>query len=167
MIVAVNDTNIIIDLYNIGLLEIFFNSGLDLHTTDFVIEEITNIEQRTLIKSFVEQEKLFVKAFSVDELLEISYFKEKQTSNVSITDCSVWKYALKNSFILLTGDRNLRRVAQKSGVEVRGILYVFDLLVENQIISKQKAANKLEELIKSNVRLPRAECERRIEKWKV
>ena len=53
MDVAVNDTNILIDLYNIGLLEVFFNSGLNLHTTDFVLEEITNVEQSTLIKSLI------------------------------------------------------------------------------------------------------------------
>lgn len=167
MVVAVNDTNILIDLYNIDLLEIFFNSGLDLHTTDFVLEEITNIDQKILIKSLIEQDKLYVKAFSIEELIELSEFKENQSSNVSITDCSVWKYAKKNDFVLLTGDGNLRRDAQKSGVKVRGILFIFDLLVENKIITKQTASNKLKELIEGNVRLPRTECERRIAIWEM
>jgi rRNA-processing protein FCF1 len=165
MDVAVNDTNILIDLYNIGLLEVFFNSGLNLHTTDFVLEEITNVEQSTLIKSLIARKKLYVKEFSVEELLEISVFKNKQSSNVSITDCSVWKYAEKNNFVLLTGDGTLRRDAQRSGVKVRGILFVFDFLVEHQIITRQCALDKLKELMKGNVRLPKTECERRISLW--
>lgn len=166
MIVAVNDTNILIDLYNIGLLELFFNSGLNLHTTDFVIDEIKNKEQKIMISSLVEKEKLFIKEFSIEEVIEISEFKSKQKSNISITDCSVWQYSKKNNYILLTGDRTLRRDAQKNGVIVRGILYVFDLLVENKKITKKIAADKLRILIDSNVRLPIKECERRISNWK-
>lgn len=44
-IIAVNDTNIIIDLFNIGLFDLFFSSDIELHTTDFVLDELTDKEQ--------------------------------------------------------------------------------------------------------------------------
>lgn len=50
---------------------------------------------------------------------------------MSIADYSVWLYAEKNNYTLLTGDGKLRKSASKSGVEVCGILKIFDMLVED------------------------------------
>lgn len=165
-IVAVNDTNIIIDLFNVGLLDMFLSSEIELHTTDFVINEIVDLEQAKAIEKYINNGNLFVKEFSGDEMESLFAFQSTQTSNVSVTDCSVWKYALENEYVLLTGDGNLRRDALENGVTVRGILYVFDLLIDARLLSFQMAINKLEQLLSNNVRLPRGACSSKIESWK-
>jgi hypothetical protein len=65
----------------------------------------------------------------------------------------------------LTGDKKLRASATIDGVEVRGILYVFDALVDEGMLSPSDAANKLAQLRAVNSRLPKDEIEKRLELW--
>ncbi|MDE6637914.1 MAG: type II toxin-antitoxin system VapC family toxin, partial [Muribaculaceae bacterium] len=74
-------------------------------------------------------------------------------------------YARKYAATLLTGDRQLRRYAEANNVSVRGILFIFDELVANNVISSQQASAKLRELVAINVRLPKSEIEKRINNW--
>jgi hypothetical protein len=82
-----------------------------------------------------------------------------------MTDSSVWYYAKREGCILLTGDKKLRSSAANDGVEVRGILYVFDALVEESVITPSAAADKLAQLRVVNSRLPKDEIDKRIKLW--
>lgn len=86
-------------------------------------------------------------------------------TNLSFIDCSVWYYAKQNNYTLLTGDRKLRNLALNEGIEVRGIIYVFDELVSNGILSAGLAAQKLALLKSINHRLPESEIEKRLKLW--
>jgi len=164
--VVISDTNIFIDLYNINLLEAFFSLPLKIHTTDFVLNELTDIEQKANILKFIKTKKLFLKKNSPQEIMEIAVFHSQRENNVSMTDCSVWMYAHKNKYELLTGDNKLKKSAIKSGVNAHGILYIIDLLVEtHKIISPEEGADKLSLLVKKNNRLPSKEIQQRIQKW--
>ena len=66
---------------------------------------------------------------------------------------------------LLTGDKTLRKRAEGEGINVSGILFVFDELVNHNIISPKDAAAHLEALYESNVRLPNEEVVKRLEQW--
>ena len=101
------------------------------------------------------------------EMIELVSFQRKMQdkTNVSIQDCSVWLYAQDNGYILLTGDGKLRKTAIKEGTNVRGILYIFDKLVEEKLLTPQKACEKLQLLRQINGRLPSKEIEKRIEIW--
>jgi hypothetical protein len=59
----------------------------------------------------------------------------------------------------------LRKIAKKDGVDVRGILYVFDLLLGLEIISPKDAYNKLLKLSEINDRLPQKEIDERLALW--
>lgn len=48
---VVSDTNIFIDLWKIDLLDAFFQLPVEIHTTDFVINELTKGDIQ--IKSFI------------------------------------------------------------------------------------------------------------------
>ena len=65
----------------------------------------------------------------------------------------------------MTGDRKLRNSALNEGVEVRGIIYVFDELVANGIISASMAAEKLTLLKTINPRLPKNDVYNRLKLW--
>lgn len=163
--IAVSDTNIFIDLYSIGLLDEFFSLSQEIHTTDFVINELTVKEQKNKVLSFVKSKLLTIKKHSSKELAEIIDFNSTCDNNVSITDCSVWLYAQKNKYRLITGDNKLRKSAIASGASVSGILYIFDQLVEQQIITPNIACKKLTELSSLNNRLPSREIEARLNLW--
>lgn len=162
--VVVSDTNIFIDLYSVDLLNEFFSLSFQIHTTDFIINELKNAIQRDTILSF---NTLTIKKFNGKELSELLLFQDKlhQETNVSIQDCSVWQYAQHNSYCLLTGDSKLRKVAIKEGTNVRGILYIFDKIVEEKILTPSVACEKLKLLRQMNGRLPSKEIDRRILLW--
>ncbi len=164
-IIVVNDTNIFIDLISIDLLNELFLLPIEVHTNDFVINELSDLDQKRKVTSFQQQKQLHVKTYSPQELAEIFRFQSEQTNNVSFTDCSVWLYAKQNSFCLLTGDGKLRSSAIASNTEVRGILFVFDKLVEEGILAPNEACTKLNELYTINRRLPSIEIKKRLEIW--
>jgi len=167
MEIVVNDTNIFIDLFQIGFLDEFFRLPFEVHTLDFVVNELKDENQRSAVKKFIDSGALTLKKTNPEELVEILNLQNSTPGNLSTIDCAVWRYAKVNGYTLLTGDRQLRNRAIDSGVTVRGILYVFDELVERHIITATCAIEKLKELVRINTRLPRELTEERIERWKL
>jgi hypothetical protein len=129
------------------------------------MNELTVEEQRDKVMGY--HDRFFLKKFSAKELQELVSFQQmmQKETNVSIQDCSVWKYAQENDYTLLTGDSKLRRSAIKEGTNVCGILYLFDKMVEERIISPQKACERIIQLRKQNGRLPSKEIDKRVEMW--
>ena len=165
--IVVNDTNVFIDLYEIGLLEEFFSLPWEVHTTDFVMLELQREGQHETVAKYKANKRLLVPVLEAKEMLEIGnlYQQNQNRTNLSLTDCSVWYYAKVNNYILLTGDRKLLTVSVFDGVEVHGVIYVFDSLVELDIISRQVAVEKLKQLYSINPRLPKEEINKRINLW--
>lgn len=165
MEIIVNDTNIFIDLQSIGLLRALCDLPYDVRTVDFVVNEIKDRAQAESLATLVREGKIKVESFNIEELAEIIEEHSTVSGNLSVPDCSVCYYARKHSATLLTGDRQLRRYAESNNVTVRGVLFIFDELVAQNIIEAGIAAQKLKELTNINVRLPKSEIEKRIKKW--
>ena len=167
MEIVINDTNIFLDLYDIGLLDDFFQLPIRVHTVDFVINEITHPDQQKVIQQLISKGILFVKDYPATRIPNLYQFNIECGGNLTLTDSTVIFYAqtLDNCRIL-TGDRQLRNRAEERGIIVSGILYVFDQLVEHNLIPPYEASQKLEALFKINTRLPKREIEIRLEKWK-
>ena len=166
--IVVNDTNVFIDLFSVGLLGEFFALPWEIHTTNFVMLELQREGQHTAVAHYKETGQLHIPVFEQKELMEIGrmyqqYYGKK--TNVSLTDCSVWYYAKVNRYVLLTGDRKLRNSSRIDGVEVHGIIHVFDRLVASGIVAPQIAAEKLKQLYSLNPRLPKEEIDKRVEEW--
>lgn len=167
MDIVINDTNIFLDLYDVDLLDTFFQLPLQVHTVDFVVDEIKRPAQRVVIQQLISQGMLVVKDFSSASIPNLFQFNVECGGNLTLTDSTVIFYALSLSGCrILTGDRQLRNRAEERGIAVSGILYVFDQLVEHGLLPPSEAAQKLEALFKINTRLPKREIEARIEKWK-
>jgi len=166
-IVTISDTNIFIDLIGIGLLDTFFSLPWEFHTTDMIIHELKEPVQRRKVVAYQHKNVLRVKKFDGKELSNLIAFHAKMCNktNVSIQDCSVWLYAQDNRYMLLTGDSKLKNAATRSGVDVHGILFVFDKLVENQLLTKEQATTKLKDLILLNPRLPQTDVLKRLQYW--
>lgn len=165
--IVVNDTNIFIDLFNMGLLEGFFSLPWEIHTTEFVMVELTRESQHDEISKYVDSGLLHISVFEPDVMTKIVELYQQQMNQtyLSFTDCSVWYYAKCNSYTLLTGERKLHNASSKDGVEVHGIIYVIDQLVKEGILVKRISISKLRQLGESNPRLPKDEIEKRIKHW--
>jgi len=160
MILAIQDANILIDLHNAGLMETYFDLGIETHTTDLVLREVAQP-----MGVYVLRGQLKVKSLSSEELLVLLQFKAGQPPGLTLEDCSVLQLAMQMKAILLTGDNKLRNHATKCKVEAHGVLWVLDLLVEETLLDHATATECLNKLTKTNPRLPVDECEKRLKMW--
>ena len=163
--IVVSDTNIFIDLVKLDLLGDFFLLPWDIHTTDFVINELTDPEQNAAVTAFIKRNRLTVGKLSAEEVGEVVDKSNETGGRISITDFSVCHYAKKNGYTLLTGDRNLRKVATAEGISVHGILFLFDELVAHAILPPRLAVEIITKLKGINTRLPFDEVDSRIKYW--
>lgn len=162
--IVITDANILIDLINLDLSAVLFESELfEFKTTDFVFDEIYE-EQKEKLLPVIRANQLEVCEPDEVDLKEIFILKQ-QTNALSIEDCSVWYFAYKLEGILLTGDNQLRGHSKRSGIEVRGILFLFDQLLLNKLVTPTEAIEKLSHLLKTNKRLPQKEIEKRLKEW--
>ncbi len=165
MKVVINDANILIDLAKLELLNEFSELNFEMYTTDFVFEEL-NTEQKYPVKRLIEQDLIsLIQTEDIKDLQEINNLLNS-SNGLSFEDCSVWYYAKKFRGALLTGDAKLRKEATKDGVEVRGIIYIFDELIKQNVLSFEIAILKLQKLEQLNNRLPKNEIVKRIYNWR-
>ena len=89
--IVVNDTNVFIDLYEVGLLEEFFSLPWEVHTTDFVMLELQREGQHETVAKYKADKRLVVPVFEAKEMSEIGnlYQQYVNRTNLSLTDCSV------------------------------------------------------------------------------
>jgi|APMed6443717190_1056831.scaffolds.fasta_scaffold243177_2 hypothetical protein len=59
----------------------------------------------------------------------------------------------------------MRRIAAGSDIKVHGVLWIFDQLVGQKIITETQAHEKLSRLMSLNARLPVSECKKRLRLW--
>lgn len=162
MKIIVQDTNILLDLLFLDLLESTLQLNYEFSTVDFVLAEFIKPEQKQKLDILIKLGKITI---AQTQASEYSIITALMTKNLSFTDCAIWYYAKKVEGILLTGDAKLRKTAIAGGLEVRGIFYIFDQLVEHSIINRALALEKLLQLQNHNPRLPKVEFEKRIKQW--
>lgn len=165
MIVIVSDANILIDLLQIELFQGFLKINWEKHLPPNVIDEVREDNSNQLFNA-IDNDKLIPPKFSSDDLLEIQKLKIRYPP-LSLADCSCLYLAENLPAILLTGERKLRNIA--TGVhklEVHGILWVIEKLIEDKIVTYRSAHEKLTQLIRINDRLPKNECDRYLRHWK-
>lgn len=163
MTIAVHDASILIDLIGIGLIEQAFALEYRMVTTDFIIAEL-RAEQQNALRAFISNGTLTVDSADAETVAEIAALFEQHKA-LSFADCSVLLRARQLSAILLTGDKRLRTTAADSQLEVHGVLWIIEQLVERKIIPARTATARIEALIHLNGRLPIDECRKLLKRW--
>jgi predicted nucleic acid-binding protein len=166
MKLIITDTNVFFDIISIGALSEFFALDFEICTTDFVVNEVLESDQKMQIESFIKTNKLLVFKLSAEEVEEIKSFTTKRFFK-GITDKTVlWKsYQLKCP--LLTGDKKLRNEADDLKIEVHGSIWVINELIEKEIITKIKGIELLEKIKLINASLPHDEIDKIINWLKI
>ncbi|MEK0351163.1 MAG: hypothetical protein QQN60_08070, partial [Nitrosopumilus sp.] len=110
---AVQDANIIFDLFDIDLLDAFFKLEIEIFITDFIAGEINKSEQKEFINKYISTGKIIVLNTTPEEIIELISIRN-QTRGLSIADCSILFHATKNKAFILTGDNTLRKYAESN-----------------------------------------------------
>lgn len=69
--VVVNDTNVFIDLFDVGLLEGLFSLPWEVHTTELVMLELQREGEAETVNRYKEEGRLHVPVFSPKEMMQI------------------------------------------------------------------------------------------------
>jgi len=165
MKLVITDVSVLFDLYKLKILHFFFNQDWDIYTTDFVYNEIVNIEQIIEFQEYVEKSLLKIITISAEETKQIEAMILSRI-NRSFPDRSILWKAIQLDAVLLTCDKSLRKEADLKKIEVHGTLWIIEQLVGNGIITKNNGIQLLNQLLQSNARAPKNEIKRLENKWK-
>ena len=154
----ISDANIFIDLDKIDLLDTCNQLSYKIITTDFVYNELYSQQKETLDKLNIEQ-----LTFEAEEMIDF-YTKYSQLGNVGISpeDYSLIYKAKKENCSILTGDRALRNYIIKEHIQVFGIFFILDSILEQNLISEEEWKIKLKTLQTINQRLPKKKKKKRL-----
>jgi len=165
--IAVKDASVLIDLLEAGLLGSWFKLGVETHVSDLVLAEVAQPQQRPMLEGFVSAGLLKVARIGNGEIEQLATLARlSRELKVSIPDASAVHLAeTLNEAFLLTSDGTLRVGAERRGLEVRGLLWVLDLLVWHDVLSCTDALTALAAVLAAQSRQPLHECQRREESW--
>jgi len=90
MRVAVKDACLLIDLANGGLLEAWFQLGIETCTTDLVLRQVKADNQWQAVKAFVDASLLLVHSLSGNELLKIHTITLTSQSVLKTGQLFIW-----------------------------------------------------------------------------
>ncbi len=167
MRIAITDACIFIDLIELQLTSQFFGLDIEIHTTLDVYNELY-IEQQEWLKIYQSFGKLTIHNLSPEEkdLIQNMSFPKSLSDN----DKSVLFLAEKLDALVLSSDKAVRCFAKKHSIEYHGMLWIFDSLIENVLITNEEAISKMRLLISNNIVYQNnmelnAEIEKRVKKW--
>jgi len=165
MKVVITDVSVFFDLYHLQVLPEFFALDLEIHTTDFVYNEILHEEQKSDFAIFERSKKLHIIKITPEEEDSIRAM-ELIRSNKSFPDRTVLWKAKKMGCALLTSDGKLRKEAEEKGLEVRGSIWVVNQIIETGIVTRVKGLELLKQMKLVNPRLPMEEIDKLIKRLK-
>ncbi|MCB9194852.1 MAG: hypothetical protein H6600_09785 [Flavobacteriales bacterium] len=148
MKIAITDACIFIDLHDLELTISFFSLDYEIHTSLDVFNELYP-EQQQLLKAFTSVGKL--KIHNILEEDRLTIMQTKYPLSLSEMDKTVLYLAKKHSAIVLSSDKAVRNYAKAQAIDYHGMLWIFDGLIEQNILTPKQASDKLTELISLNI----------------
>ena len=158
--IYVTDTNIWIDLRDGYVIAEVFDLPYRFSCPDLAKDELKDPDWKALQKYGLRFSTL-----SSALMLELMTLKVEYPG-LSVTDIGAFILARKEAAILLTGDGKLRKVADERGLAVHGTLWLLDEMYRLEVLDARRAANALDEMLKSGSRFPDDECQSRFSRWR-
>lgn len=157
---VITDANIWIDLHRGEVTAEAFKLNLVFKTPDLVAHEILSPSVTSLKRLGLQIVEL--SGIQVFEVIQMA----RKYPRPSRPDLSALVLAAAEGTIILTGDKALRAAAEAEGLNVRGVLWLLEMMVDGQILTGAKAIAALQQMLKGGSRLPQPECERCIQVWR-
>lgn len=173
-----SDTNIWLDFSTIDCMEHpflldneYFLSSITYHDEideNNIFNSNYDKEKYSEIRKYAKENKIKIIDATIEELkLSIAYHAKYRS--ISSEDCIALAIAKQRDWILFTGDRHLRDIAELESVECRGTIWIYDELFNKKLFSKDEYLNVMHKLLNAidykKRRLPRNEILKRIEKY--
>lgn len=167
MKIAVTDACIFIDLYELDLTSRFFELNIEVHTTLDVLNELFE-RQQELLRAYQHSNKLIIHSLSESDRERMR--AGTYLAGLSENDRTVIYLATLLNALILSSDKTVRKQASKQSIEIHGMLWVFDQMLESGFIDKAQAIIKLKQLIFTNIiyqnnKELNKELDKRIIKW--
>jgi hypothetical protein len=161
MKILVSDTSVLIDLERGGLLDSCFSLPVEFAVPDILYaRELADHGGPALVARGLRVEELTGEEVTIAQRVRSAHPK------LSLPDAFAYALASVRSWTLLTGDGDLRALAQAEQVPFFGVLWVLDQLFDAQVIEAATIIAGLQ-LIAAHprCRLPRAEIQVRLERY--
>lgn len=162
MRLVVTDANIIIDLAAGDLLAEMFR----LPEVEFCVPDVLYLEELAENFGVLPGLGLQVVAQAPDavEYVEACAVKFRR---VSLNDLFALALARSLGCVLLSGDGALRDVAQMEQVEIRGTLWLIDLLFGAKLVTLERVTAAYEAMRRDGSRLPWEDVEAQLQRWQL
>ena len=158
MKVLVSDTSVLIDLDRGSLVEPTFRLPFEFTVPDLLYErELKDHGGPELIRLGLRVEEL-----DGDEVsIALSYLRRRRS--LSLPDSFALALAKTNAWTLLSGDRELRELAEEEGIACHGVLWLLDRIFEHRVIDRSDLCAGLDKIAAHpRCRLPRSEVRKRL-----
>lgn len=162
MKILVSDTSVLIDLERGGFRDSCFGLSFEFAVPDLLYaRELADYGGPDLVKLGLRVEELTAAELTIAQDTRAAH------PRLSLPDAYAYALASARGWILLTGDGELRTLADANKITFRGVLWVLDQLFECEAVTGEVLAAGLE-LIAAHprCRLPRAEIQVRIERYR-
>ena len=161
MIILVSDTSALVDLERGSLLEAAFHMPFEFTVPDLLYER----ELKDYGGNRLRTLGLRVAELDGDGVIRALEYRLRQPA-LSLPDCFALALAARGYSILLTGDRDLRRLAVSEHVECHGVLWLMDRMLETASASARQLYDGLEAVIAHpRCRLPKAKVRARLTRY--
>lgn len=158
--ILINDTNIWIDLKVANLIKEVFKLSYEIGVPNLLFyDELEELDGELLRQSGIK-----ILEMTESEVLDTA-IRSNKTNKVSFNDLTTLVVAKSRNAILVTGDGNLRKIANDEKVKLKGTIWLIDNMIECKIISYKRGAEVCRILLENGRRLPKDELKKRIEKW--
>jgi len=154
------DASVAIDLINGDLLSEVDKLPYKIGIPDIILHEEIEVKGTYLSNQFHYE----LIEFSEEQVALVLHLRES-TNRISTPDLFAYVSALERSGCLITGDGALRLLCESNEVEVHGLLWILDELVNGNLISTGKASDSLHIILKKGSYLPIDQCIKRFIKW--
>ena len=159
--VVVSDTSVLIDLERASLLTPSLRLRFGFAVPDLLYErELKPFGGEDLLKRGLRVEAL--DSAGVAQAIEY----QRSNPRLSLPDTFALALAKSNGWTLLTGDAELRHVAEREQVACHGVLWLLDRMLEERVVSRPALHAGLQAMSRHpRCRLPRLEVQRRLKAW--
>jgi hypothetical protein len=154
--IVIKDACAIFDLFDLDLMNDFLKLDYRVCTTIHVIEEITDSDQLENITRLISSKQILVDSTGTYEAIQVL---SSENSGLSFADCSVVEFAVRNTCTILSSDGSLRKISNRKGLTVHGMVWIIESLVKNNILTIEVAIDKLNSYKLVNPRAPKKEID--------
>jgi hypothetical protein len=162
MKILVSDTSVLIDLERGGFLDSCFKLPFEFAVPDLLYaRELAEFGGPALVAR-----GLIVQELTGDEVTAAQAVRGNHPK-LSLPDAFAYALASVRGWTLLTGDGELRALAEVEGVEFFGVLWILDQLFNGKVTEAAVIVNGLEAIAAHpRCRLPRTEIQSRLERYR-